>query len=192
MVKRDPPATSEVQGSAASMNLLEIKELIDLVTETGISELELERPGVRIKIVRNTGSRAVAAPAQETDSSASQAAIPRNLETGTATTSAAKSQSSSENASDTSAAGQGLRVVRSPMVGTFYSAPSQGSEPFVRIGDKVKPGQVLCVIEAMKLMNEIEAEAAGEITKCYVENAQPVEYGEPLFELRPATAPKAS
>ena len=74
------------------------------------------------------------------------------------------------------------------MVGTFYSAPGQGTEPYVQAGDKVRPGQVLCIIEAMKLMNEIEAEVAGEVIKCYIENGQPVEYGEPLFDLRPSTA----
>ena len=78
------------------------------------------------------------------------------------------------------------------MVGTFYSAPAQGADPYVRVGDRVQSGQVLCIIEAMKLMNEIESEVAGEIVKCYVENGQPVEYGEPLFDLRPVTAGKRS
>ena len=76
------------------------------------------------------------------------------------------------------------------MVGTFYSAPMQGAPPFVQAGDRVQPGQVLCIIEAMKLMNEIEAEVAGEVVKSYAENGQPVEYGEPLFDIRPAASPK--
>jgi len=74
------------------------------------------------------------------------------------------------------------------MVGTFYSAPAQGAPPFVRVGERVEAGRVLCIIEAMKLMNEIESEIAGEVLRCYVESGQPVEYGEPLFELRPAGA----
>ncbi|MBF8305026.1 MAG: Biotin carboxyl carrier protein of acetyl-CoA carboxylase [Acidobacteria bacterium] len=71
------------------------------------------------------------------------------------------------------------------MVGTFYNAPGQGAPPFVRTGDRIEVGQVLCIIEAMKLMNEIESEIAGEVLRCYVETGQPVEYGEPLFDLRP-------
>ena len=78
-----------------------------------------------------------------------------------------------------------MQVVRSPMVGTFYSAPDQDSPPFVQVGDRVQAGQVLCIIEAMKLMNEIESEMAGEVVACHVENGQPVEYGEPLFDLLP-------
>jgi len=77
-------------------------------------------------------------------------------------------------------------VVKSPIVGTFYSAPSQGAAPFVKVGDRVKAGQTICIVEAMKLMNEIEADAGGEVAQVLVENGQPVEYGQPLFALRPA------
>jgi acetyl-CoA carboxylase biotin carboxyl carrier protein len=84
------------------------------------------------------------------------------------------------------AAEEGLVVVKSPIVGTFYRSPDPGSPPFVSVGDKVRVGQVLCIIEAMKLMNEIEAEAAGEIVKVHHESGQPVQYGEPLFDIRPA------
>jgi acetyl-CoA carboxylase biotin carboxyl carrier protein len=76
------------------------------------------------------------------------------------------------------------------MVGTFYSAPGQDATPFVQIGDRVRVGQVLCIIEAMKLMNEIESEIEGDVIKCYVENGQPVEFGEPLFDIRPAASGK--
>jgi acetyl-CoA carboxylase biotin carboxyl carrier protein len=79
-----------------------------------------------------------------------------------------------------------LHVIKSPIVGTFYSAPSPGASPFVRTGDHVTPGQVLCIIEAMKLMNEIEADLAGEVMRIFVENGQPVEYGEPLFAIHPS------
>ncbi len=78
----------------------------------------------------------------------------------------------------------GLTYVRSPMVGTFYRAPEPGAPPFVNEGDRIKPGQVLCIIEAMKLMNEIEAECAGEVVEIFVENAQPVQYGDKLFSIR--------
>jgi acetyl-CoA carboxylase biotin carboxyl carrier protein len=76
------------------------------------------------------------------------------------------------------------------MVGTFYSAPGQDAAPFVEIGDRVRVGQILCIIEAMKLMNEIEAEFDGDVLKCHIQNGQPVEFGEPLFDLRPAGASK--
>jgi acetyl-CoA carboxylase biotin carboxyl carrier protein len=79
-----------------------------------------------------------------------------------------------------------LHVIKSPIVGTFYSAPSPGAESFVRVGDHVNAGQVLCIIEAMKLMNEIEADVAGEVMRIFVENGQPVEYGEPLFAIHPS------
>ena len=82
-------------------------------------------------------------------------------------------------------ADEGLHVVKSPIVGTFYESPSPGSPPFVKPGDKVEAGQVLCIIEAMKLMNEIEADLGGEIVKRLVNNGQPVEYGQPLFSIRP-------
>ncbi len=77
-------------------------------------------------------------------------------------------------------------MVKSPIVGTFYDAPSPGAEPFVKVGDSVEVGQVLCIIEAMKLMNEIETDVSGEVMRIFVENAQPVEYGEPLFAIRPS------
>jgi acetyl-CoA carboxylase biotin carboxyl carrier protein len=85
-----------------------------------------------------------------------------------------------------SAAPPNLEVVRSPIVGTYYEAPSPGAPPFVKVGDTVEVGQVLCIVEAMKLMNEIEADVAGEIVKKLVANAQPIEYGQELFHIRPA------
>jgi len=158
------------------MNLKEIKELVDLITEKGISEFELERNGVRLRISRPVGSRlaeAVAHPAE-------------NRPPGAYTAPPVPSTPAPVPAAEPPASSDQLHVVRSPMVGTFYSAPVQGAPAFVQVGDRIQPGQVLCIIEAMKLMNEIEAELAGEVVKCYVENGQPVEYGEPLFDLRPA------
>ena len=158
------------------MNLKEIKELVDLITEKGISEFELERNGVRLKISRPVGSRpaeAVAHPA-ENRPPAAHAAPPVSGAHAPAVPVEAHVRTDE------------LHVVRSPMVGTFYAAPMQGAPAFVQTGDRIQPGQVLCIIEAMKLMNEIEAEIAGEVVKCYVENGQPVEYGEPLFDVLPA------
>ncbi len=168
------------------MNLKEIRELIDLITEKGITEFELERSGVRLKISRNSGSRApdVGMP-------------PGFIRSAAAIPPAAAPQPASEISSPPGEAappatvsGEDLYAVRSPIVGTFYAASAQDAEPFVRVGDRVQPGQVICIIEAMKLLNELEADIAGEIVKCYVENGQPVEYGEPLFDIRPAPGAK--
>ena len=164
------------------MNLKEIKELVDLITEKGISEFELERAGVRLKISRPGGS----GPVQVSSSAhAAEARVPPVATPPPAPSQVIPPPPPAVHAK-TPPEAEGLQVVRSPMVGTFYSAPSQGSPPFVQIGDRVQPGQVLCIIEAMKLMNEIEAEIAGEVVACHVENGQPVEYGEQLFDLKPA------
>jgi len=163
------------------MDLKEIKALIDLITEKGISEFELERSGVRIKIIRNAGNgpAAVASAGAETH-------VPAGANLYESASQPVASNERSAEASPLEAAIlPEVYVVRSPMVGTFYSAPSPEAEPFVRVGDKVHVRQVICIIEAMKLMNEIEAEVAGEVIRCYVENGQPVEYGEPLFDLKP-------
>ena len=159
------------------INLEEIKNLIDLTIEKGVSELEIERPGFRVKIARHGG--VVTVPMHAVGE-----ALPHVVVHAPARPPGAGEAAAGE--------AEEFYVVRSPMVGTFYSAPAQGADPYVRVGDRVQTGQVLCIIEAMKLMNEIESEVAGEIVKCYVENGQPVEYGEPLFDLRPVIAGKRS
>ncbi|MCH7978488.1 MAG: acetyl-CoA carboxylase biotin carboxyl carrier protein [Acidobacteria bacterium] len=160
-----------------------IKELVDLVTEKGISEFELERAGVRLKISRNTG--AARALAEQT-----VVAQPAGARSPALPPPGSEQAGLSPAETETGAPGrpEALHVVRSPMVGTFYTSPGQDAAPFVGVGDEVKPGQVICIIEAMKLMNEIEAEITGSVVKCYVENGQPVEYGEPLFDLRPVVS----
>ena len=167
------------------MNLKEIKEIVDLITEKGISEFELERSGVRLKISRNTGSaRALLEQTPVARPAAAQSPVLQPSGSEQAGVSSAKTEA------DVPQRPEVLHVVRSPMVGTFYSAPGQDAAPFVAVGDDVQSGQVLCIIEAMKLMNEIEAEITGTVVKCYVENGQPVEYGEPLFDLRPKISSK--
>jgi acetyl-CoA carboxylase biotin carboxyl carrier protein len=183
MPTRDPaPDKAAFRNSSAPANLEEIRKLIDLAIEKGVSELEIERPGLRIRIARQRGVRAVDVPIPAHDDvpRAGAAAAPPAPARGAA------SKASAE-AAGRAPALEELFVVRSPMVGTFYAASSPEAEPFVLVGDRVAAGQVLCIIEAMKLMNEIEAEIAGEVVKCYVDAGQPVEYGEPLFDLRPLT-----
>jgi acetyl-CoA carboxylase biotin carboxyl carrier protein len=150
------------------MNLRELKELIDIVTsKDSIEELEIERSGFRFKIKRaSMAARAASAAAAALVTTSAAPAIP---------TEALPAEVSEEN---------GLFYARAPIVGTFYMAPSPAAEPFVLPGDLVEKGTVLCIIEAMKLMNEIESEVAGEIVQVLVENGQPVEYGEKLFAIR--------
>ena len=147
----------------------EIKELLVLFNESGVGELEIEREGERIRI-RKAGQAAEyqVSPAVTPAAQPPETAVP--VESAPA-------------AAGAEASGQIL--VKSPIVGTYYDAPSPGSAPFVNVGDAVEPGQVLCIIESMKLMNEIEAETAGVVAAKLVENGRPVEYGEALFSIKP-------
>jgi acetyl-CoA carboxylase biotin carboxyl carrier protein len=150
------------------MNLKELKEIIDIVTsKEAIEELELEKSGVRLRIKRasNHTVSLAAVPASSAGAAAPALSAPPQLH---------EAQDAKEE----------LYYIKSPIVGTFYKAPSPTSEAFVSIGDFVEKGTVVCIIEAMKLMNEIESDAAGEIVSVLVENGQPVEYGENLFAIR--------
>jgi acetyl-CoA carboxylase biotin carboxyl carrier protein len=163
------------------MNQKELKELIDFLIEKDISEFELERGDVKVRIKRGTETAtpviAHAVP---------MATMPMAAPPAQASHSPAVSTPPPASASvPPAAAEEELHTVKSPIVGTFYEAPGPGALPFVKPGDQVAAGQVLCIIEAMKLMNEIEADASGEIVKVLVNNGQPVEYGQPLFAIRP-------
>ena len=162
------------------MNQKELKELIDLVIEKDIAEFELEREDVKVRIKRVGDQSAPAvhympAPVPGSAPGGNMPAVAATPASGAVPHAAEPSRGEEE----------GLHTVKSPIVGTFYDAPSPGAPPFVKIGDQVEVGQVLCIIEAMKLMNEIESEYAGEIVKRLTQNGQPVEYGQPLFAIRP-------
>jgi len=164
-----------------TMNQKELKELIEFLIEKDIAEFELERGDVKVRIKR--GVEHVAAPlAPVTHFAVHTAAAPEIAAAPVAPVSAA---GPGESAAAAPVAEQGLHTVHSPIVGTFYECPSPGSPPFVKPGDMVEIGQVLCIVEAMKLMNEIEADVAGEIVKKLVANGQPIEYGQELFVIRP-------
>ena len=167
------------------MNQKELKELIEFLIEKDISEFELERGDVKVRIKR--GSEAAPAPPVVSVMPAPMIAPP--VVHGPAVHEPAASFPGA--ASSTSApaplapvAEEELHMVKSPIVGTFYESPAPGAPPFVKTGDQVQAGQILCIIEAMKLMNEIESDASGEVVKMMVSNGQPVEYGQPLFALR--------
>ena len=157
------------------MDLDEIKKLIQLVRDSGIGELEVQRGDNRVR-VRSASSPA----AQEIVVSAAPAAP------GITASPAAGLSPSEEHAQLAAKESEQDIVVKSPIVGTYYDAPSEGAPPFVKNGDHVKPNHVICIIESMKLMNEIEAEVAGVVVAKHVENGRPVEYGESLVTIRPA------
>jgi len=151
------------------MDLRKLKKLIDLVQESGIAELEVTEGEEKVRISRvGQGSQTFVAMPQ--GGSLAMPAPTANAALPAATAAATPAEEKVEG-----------HVVKSPMVGTFYRAPSPGAKPFVEVGDKVALGETLCIIEAMKLLNEIEADQGGTIKEAFVENGQPVEYGEPLF-----------
>ena len=145
------------------MDLRKLKKLIDLVQESGIAELEITEGEEKVRISRagqpGPAYMTMPQPMQQVAAAAAPAAAP---------------------APAVAAPVEG-HVVKSPMVGTFYRAASPGAKPFIEVGDRVNAGDTLCIIEAMKLLNEIEADQGGQVKEVYVENGQPVEYGEPLF-----------
>jgi acetyl-CoA carboxylase biotin carboxyl carrier protein len=163
------------------MTLNEVKELIELVAQKGFAEFEVEHSGFKLKIVARTSVGLAPSPAFVAPESMMSTAAPAPVAQIAEASAVAAPEPAVEPARP---ADDNLIVVTSPIVGTFYRSPSPTAEAFVKVGDNVDVGTVLCIVEAMKLMNEIEAEHAGEIVKIYVENGQPVEYGQPLFGIR--------
>jgi len=160
------------------MNQKELKELIDFLVEKDITEFELERGDVKVRVRR--GAEPVVIPAMSAPPQMQVVPASQPPAAPASSTTAAAPAAPAEPAEET-----GLHVVKSPIVGTYYEAPSPGSPPFIKVGDEVTVGQVLCIVEAMKLMNEIESDVAGEVVKILVTNNQPIEYGQSLFAIRP-------
>jgi acetyl-CoA carboxylase biotin carboxyl carrier protein len=174
--------TKSAEGQA--MDLKEVKELIELVSEKGFAEFEIEHEGFRLHISRFKEPPVIQAAPTPVILSAPLAVAPETIAPVT-TPAIPASPVSVAPAKAEPAPPESLRIINSPIVGTFYRSPSPNSEPFVRVGERVEPETVVCIIEAMKLMNEIQAETSGEIVKIYVENGQPVEFGQPLFGIKP-------
>jgi acetyl-CoA carboxylase biotin carboxyl carrier protein len=163
------------------LDIADLKEILQILEAKDITEFELEQDGVKLRVCRHSNtavSLVAAAPAPPAAAPAGSpaASAPPGPLAPAATEAVAAAAEPPPNGT----------LVKSPIVGTFYRAPDPNSPPFVSVGDRVKVGQVLCIIEAMKLMNEIEAEVAGEVVKIHPENGQPVQYGDPLFTVRPA------
>ncbi|RHJ35653.1 acetyl-CoA carboxylase biotin carboxyl carrier protein [Sutterella sp. AM11-39] len=154
------------------MDLRKLKTLIDLVSESGVAELEITEGDDRVKIVNRVGAAPVAAAAP---------AVIATPVVASAAPAAAPAPAVAAEPAAAPVAAEDTRTINSPMVGTFYRAPSPGAKPFADVGQKVKAGDTVCIIEAMKLLNEIETEYDGVIKEILVENGQPVEFGQPLF-----------
>ena len=160
------------------MNQKEIKELIEFLIEKDITEFELERGDVKLRVKRGAQMQIVSAPSLSASPVVAVPAPLPHLPTSAPEPAAVAAPTPPP------AVEENLHYVKSPIVGTYYESPSPGSPPFIKVGDTIKEGQVLCIVEAMKLMNEIEADASGEVVKILVTNGQPVEYGMPLFAIR--------
>ena len=160
------------------MNFDEIKQILDMMREHELSEFELERDNFKLRLRKHSAGQWSATPAM-THGHTAALVTPAAAPGAPAGQDPAPVVASADEALD-------LAVVKSPIVGTFYRASEPSAPPFADVGDTVRKGQVLCIIEAMKLMNEINAECDGEVVKVYVEDGQPVQYGERLFAIKPA------
>jgi acetyl-CoA carboxylase biotin carboxyl carrier protein len=165
-----------------TINVEQLKQILNLVREHDLSELEIEQEGLRVKVRKDGAGGVVVQPAGGAAAHAAAApAMPEATTSAMAPGSAATMPTSLQGDAQSDVE---LAVVKSPIVGTFYRSPEPGAAAFVDIGTTVKKGQVLCIIEAMKLMNEIDSEYDGEVVNVYVESGQPVQYGERLFAIR--------
>jgi acetyl-CoA carboxylase biotin carboxyl carrier protein len=163
--------------SFVNPELKQIEQLLQFMTEHNLEEFEYSRGELRIRL-RKPSSGVVLQPSR---SGYTPEII---VAAGASGTSASANTQGSVGSAD-GRSSEDLHLIKSPIVGTFYGAPSPGAEAFVKVGSQVETGQTLCIVEAMKLMNEIESDASGEVIRVYVENGQPVEYGQPLFGIRP-------
>ena len=174
MAKKPKSKVAARSSDVGGVDLAEVERLLAFMEKHGLEEFEYERGGVHIRLKKPSAALRSCAPSGEPPADASPAQRtrrPRKRRGRRATRPHRRHPT--------------FHVIKSPIVGTFYSAPSPEADPFVTVGREVEAGQVLCIIEAMKLMNEIESDVAGEVVQIFVENGKPVEYGEPLFGIRP-------
>jgi acetyl-CoA carboxylase biotin carboxyl carrier protein len=178
-MKRKKPTKASGSSSFADPEIGQIEQLLRFMSEHNLEEFEYSRGDLRIRL-KKPGTATVLAAHRPTAEIIVPAAVPSAAP-------AAASSPLTEASSDAELrGGEDLFLVKSPIVGTFYGSPSPGAEAFVKVGSHVDSGQTLCIVEAMKLMNEIESEVSGEVLRIFVENGQPVEYGQPLFGIRPS------
>lgn len=174
--KKKTAAKSAGKTAKPSLNMKELQELAELVAEHGFTDFEFENENIRVRLSKNPAPQFFQAQPFQNVPQVSSSAPP-----------AAPSQTAeikTESAADTKAVDADLHLITSPIVGTFYRSPAPDKDPYVKEGSKVSEDSVVCIVEAMKLMNEIQAEISGEVVKIYAENGQPVEYGQPLFGIK--------
>jgi acetyl-CoA carboxylase biotin carboxyl carrier protein len=176
-MKRKPSSKSKTGSTIGPSDLEQIEQLLAYMSEHNLEEFEFENGEVRIRLKKPSAAPVYAAPSR------SHAAPEIIVASAPAAPAAASAPVAGHAAAPAS---EDMHLVKSPIVGTYYGAPSPGAEPFVKVGGFVDNGQTLCIVEAMKLMNEIESDASGEVLRIFVENGQPVEYGQPLFGIRPS------
>src|SRR5216684_655889 len=172
-MKRKKPSNSSP--SFGNPEIQQIEQLFQFMTEHNLEEFEYSRGDLRIRLRKPSAGVAVSVPKTM---AAPEIIVPGSVEAPHAS-SGGTSPSEARSTED-------LHLVKSPIVGTFYESPSPGTDAFVKVGTYVETGKVLCIVEAMKLMNEIESDVTGEVIRIFVENGQPVEYGQPLFGIRPS------
>ena len=174
-MKRKKPSKGIGSPSFANPEIGQIEQLLRFMREHNLEEFEYSRGDLRIRLKKPGANVVYAAPRPS-----AEIIVPSAVAAGAAESVAPAGVESEVRG------GEDLQLVKSPIVGTFYGSPSPGAEPFVKVGLHVDVGQTLCIVEAMKLMNEIESEVSGEVLRIFVENGQPVEYGQPLFGIRPS------
>jgi acetyl-CoA carboxylase biotin carboxyl carrier protein len=183
--QQQQPSSGQSRRPDPSLNMDELRDLVQLIAEHGFTDFELEREGFRVRLRRELVPQIIYAPTgQQAGAQASTTIEATGASSAQSITTQPQPRHPGAEAEAAASADEGLQIIPSPIVGTFYRSPSPTSEPFVRIGSHVEHDSIVCIIEAMKLMNEIQAEATGEIVKIYVENGQPVEYGQPLFGIK--------
>lgn len=186
--QQNQPQQQQRRPPEPSLDLDELRELVELIAQHGFTDFELEREGIRVRLRREVAPPAAAsvAPAAPVTAPAPPAPVapPPPTVGGTANAPATTNTPPVADAAQATVPEEDLHIITSPIVGTFYRSPSPTADAFVRLGDQVNQDTVVCIIEAMKLMNEIQAETSGEVAKIYVENGQPVEYGQPLFGIK--------
>ena len=174
-MKRKTSKNTDKSPSSGKLEIGQIEQLLRYMKEHNLEEFEYSRGDLKIRL-RKPGANVVAAAPRPT----AEIIVPSAL------VAPAAAESAAAEGGDELRGGEDLHLVKSPIVGTYYGAPSPGAEPFVKIGAHIDSGQTLCIVEAMKLMNEIESDMSGEVLRIFAENGQPVEYGQPLFGIRPS------
>ena len=175
MKRKKPSNTSKSTSSFGNPEIQQIEQLFQFMTEHNLEEFEYSRGDLKIRLRKPTSGIVVGR------ATAPEIIVPARMEASAAASEPASTAEAAESRS-----GEDLHLVKSPIVGTYYESPSPGTEAFVKVGAYVEAGKVLCIVEAMKLMNEIESDVSGEVMRIFVENGQPVEYGQPLFGIRPS------